>query len=439
MGILFPVYAGFFVQFNSPNARIVFTAGCLIAGIMVGTCAFLINRGTVMKLIGRVVRDVESLSGGDADLTRRIPVESQDKLGELPIQFNQFIEEIRAMVEITQGSMKKMKEPGKGLIGNMKETRQAVQGIEDVISEVAKRLQSQKEHIRDNREAGELLNHTVLAAITHVLELFYQMDQMTSQLLEQSGAMDNIQQGIAALAVSFKGDSTGKTNHLQGMSRLFMEQMDRMLNQDKDSYDHLMDFIRRIEDISHRTGVLAINASIEAAHSGKEGEGFKVIAQGIRILANEAESLSTQIGRTLRHSVHEVQTSHQELETARSSYKDLFVNVQEHLDAVQEETFAIKDQTENLQENYDLVKNMLQLIRDSLGGLESSTQRSLGIMKTLEQSSCDIGEYMGNIDKKIEGISVIAQKTSSQVELISRSIQDVDEKIMLFKTHEAQA
>lgn len=334
--------------------------------------------------------------------------------------------------------MEKMKGPGENLIRNMSETHQAVHGIEEVISEVEKKLQTQQEHIRGNHEAGELLNNTVLAAITHVLELFHQMDLLTSQLLDQSGAMDKILQGIGALVISFKGDSRNKDNHLQGMSHLFMEQMDRMLNQDRESYEHLMEFIRRIEDISHRTGVLAINASIEAAHSGKEGEGFKVIAQGVRILANEAESLSTQIGRTLRHSIHEVQVSHQELESARLSYKDLFEKFQEHLDAVQDETFAIKDQTENFQKNYVQVKNMLQLIRDSLGGLESSTQRSLGIMKTLEQSSFDIGEYMEHIDKKIEDISEMAEKTSGQVELISRSILDVDEKIMMFKTHEAE-
>lgn len=98
MGILFPVYAGFFVQYNSPNHQIIFTVGSLIAGILVGSCAFLINRGTIVKLIRRVSQDVESLSGGEADFTRRIPVESQDELGELPLQVNRFIEEIGSLL-----------------------------------------------------------------------------------------------------------------------------------------------------------------------------------------------------------------------------------------------------------------------------------------------------------------------------------------------------
>ena len=47
--------------------------------------------------------------------------------------------------------------------------------------------------------------------------------------------------------------------------------------------------ITDIQDISVKTGILAINASIEAAHAGKAGDGF-------RIIANEVRNLSTQTG-----------------------------------------------------------------------------------------------------------------------------------------------
>lgn len=436
MGILFPVYAGFFVEYHSSKARIIFTAGCLLAGIMVGACAFFINRETVIRLIRRVVKDVESLSGGDADLTRRIPIESSDELGELPRQFNRFIEEIRIMVELTQESMILVKSTGESLIENMTETRNAVHSIENVIEKVEKKLQQQQGNIAENHQAGDILNKTVLAAVTHVLELYNQMNQLTSQFLNQSDIMEQILQGIGSLASSINGDAKKRGVSLQGFGLMFMEQMEHLLNQDSESYGKLTEFISRIEDISNRTGVLAINASIEAAHSGKEGEGFKVIAQGIRMLSNEAESLSTQIGTALRSSIKGMEESRVELEEAKEAYSQIFEKVQINLDSVQGKTSDVKNQTDALHDSYKQVSGMLKMIRDSLEELETSTRCSVGIMQTLEQSSTSISKGMEEIDQEMENIGERAQKTSNQVDCISRSINDVNVKIMTFRTRE---
>ena len=47
--------------------------------------------------------------------------------------------------------------------------------------------------------------------------------------------------------------------------------------------------LSEIQDVSVKTGILAINASIEAARAGKAGDGF-------RIIANEVRNLSVQTG-----------------------------------------------------------------------------------------------------------------------------------------------
>ena len=49
------------------------------------------------------------------------------------------------------------------------------------------------------------------------------------------------------------------------------------------------EMVSEIQDVSGKTGILAINASIEAARAGKAGEGF-------RIIANEVRNLSVQTG-----------------------------------------------------------------------------------------------------------------------------------------------
>ena len=50
-----------------------------------------------------------------------------------------------------------------------------------------------------------------------------------------------------------------------------------------------------IQDVSDRTGILAINASIEAARAGAVGRGFRIIANEVRTLAIQTGDFAKQI------------------------------------------------------------------------------------------------------------------------------------------------
>ncbi|MDF1567509.1 MAG: methyl-accepting chemotaxis protein [Spirochaetaceae bacterium] len=55
-----------------------------------------------------------------------------------------------------------------------------------------------------------------------------------------------------------------------------------------------------IQDIAERTGILSINASIEAARAGSAGKGFTVIAQEVRKLSDTTSEITDQIGSVIK-------------------------------------------------------------------------------------------------------------------------------------------
>ena len=434
MGIIFPIYAGFFVSFNSPLKRLIFIAGCILAGVMVGLGAYFITKQTILKVIRNVVEEIRVISRRGGDLTSEITVVSSDELGELPQQFNKFLGEIRKLIGLTQDRMLSMGELSAVLKKNMQDTQDAVKDISRNIRGVEETLTIQLSKVEDNHTAGDQLNQSVLASITHVLELFNQMDNLTNQLMEQSSTIDQILETIFSVAKMIGDTKTIQSSGLGGMSNQLIGQMELTLEQNRNSYAKLGAFINKIENISSRTGTLAINASIEAAHNGKQGEGFKIIANEIRNLSSEAENLSSEIRNSLQFSLNETEKSHENLSQVKDEYTNLFKLLEIKLITLQGETTEIRDANGTVQTNYNYLTELLKSIRRTLNSMKSATDFSKTAMAELEASSEKIQTEIEQMTKGSVLISRLAEETGQQVNSIDNSIGQVNNQIMSFNT-----
>ena len=89
MGLIFPLYAIFFVEFK-PGLQIWFNLGCIIAGIMVGGFSYLLVKWILLGHLRELALACRRISNGQFDV--HIDLDSPDEVGEIVHGFNMMSE-----------------------------------------------------------------------------------------------------------------------------------------------------------------------------------------------------------------------------------------------------------------------------------------------------------------------------------------------------------
>ena len=166
-----------------------------------------------------------------------------------------------------------------------------------------------------------------------------------------------------------------------------------------------------IDDLSERTSLLALNASLQAAAAGEQGRGFAVVAEEVERLAERSNLLTQQIGNLTQ--------------TIQTETKDVVASMEETIhEVVVGSTLA--DKAGNALVEIEQVSTRLAELIQSIS---SSAKRQA-------HTSEDISKAMANISKVTELVQIGAKRAADSVKTLVELSDELRGSVAPFKLPE---
>ncbi|KMT20994.1 methyl-accepting chemotaxis protein [Clostridium cylindrosporum] len=229
----------------------------------------------------------------------------------------------------------------------------------------------------------------------------------TSEQLEDTSVVESLIKEIAIdhenvlnNAQEIKSLSSSMMNLVQNGNE-FYSQLTSKLTESSDSNLRLADKITSlneraykiqeiadaVSDISKNTNLLSLNASIEAARSREGGNGFTVVANEIRKLAN----ISSEQALEIQNIINEIKNEILDISNWMNSEVEIINKNIEFSNVIKDSLSNISDQSENTLES---VKNINEII--------SSQDYKINKIENLIKETCLLSEHTVNESKQLK-------------------------------------
>jgi len=372
MGAIFPLYAGFFVEYKE-GLHMWFVIGCLVPGIIIGVLNYYILNLLLIAKLKRIAQISTSISNHDLSFT--CEMQSNDVIGEIIESFNKMAETLRTVV------------------GELKESSQQIlTGVNQICVDA------------DATSHGVQNQHTQTQNVEMAIQRMTQIAQDVSGKAAQAAEAAAIAKEEAEKGNSVVGQTVTSIQSLASA----VENAAASINKVEAESINIGGVLDVIRGISEQTNLLALNAAIEAARAGEQGRGFAVVADEVRTLAQRTQESTMEIQDMI--------------ETLQAVSRDTVEVMEKGQAQATESVSYAKDAGQSLQQITQAVQAITEM--NTLINDEAGSQSGVAV---------EINQNMSSISQIASESKVGAERTHQETQGLSNLANNLQQLVAKFK------
>lgn len=363
--------------------------------------SYFINRTLLpVKIVRKKMNEVSN-----GDLTTSLAIQTNDEIGTLATDFASLIDRFRHIIRDVSENTMHITNTYQKLLSSV----QDVSGISAINSEKLQEINTNM-NVQFNHamEINDLLQNTS-ENIQKVTNQLYKFGEILTYTVDVSQSSIEV--------MNYTNDQIEKIGTQTDRVKNLIVSLEGKSNQ----IDHM---IKQINHISEKTNILSLNASIEAARAGESGQGFQVVANEIRKLAEESGKSTKEIQQLL----NEIQTH------IKESYTESEIVDEETRIGIQQ----VKEARElflNLNESIETARNEFHSSTRSVNSAANDVEKivkNMGEIVTIfRSSSAELNQIAESIRIQDNSLTEVVEEASH----LEEGFQQLSKKITYFKIH----
>lgn len=370
---------------------------------MIGSLLFLIY--LVVRPVRKLNQQLSAMNAGDMNLTGNLSAETHDEFRILAENYNDFLSRLKDTVL----SLRRM-------------------GINTAVGAATVVAQA-KEASSRACEQGELSR------------LVFGNSQVATQTLNTIS--DNTQQIASSTSENLDSARQAMTE-LQSVNQNMetmlgqIHQHDTSIRQMGDKSRDIRKIISTIQGISFQTGLLSLNAAVEAARAGQAGKGFSVVASEVKKLAEQANHASEQIAGQITDMLTSIDRALNESKaineaaghtmnasrTAYDSYAGMIRDFEENHNLLTHITASVEEISAANMQTHEQVENINELSMIVAEKTDSSEEVATDLQKTSEDLQELVSRFItgeGPFEQVLSSARQFREQATEQITNLAKS------------------